>query len=362
MLRWILCRSFRSPTLAFVPHSGDVGSRDMQSGARGDRAEGSNKRCRQLTCAQSAKGCPNANATRDAARRAYQVALTRRSASDLEVVRERTSVPHSLEKTCMVSAPIHRRPPTGSLANRQSNRTGSGASWGKGGGSAGVGNQPPRTGRKGASRMGAAPPTGRPGSSMRGGFGMAYPFNFLPRYSLNFPLTFSWKPAGFQVLDRPMTQQGLGGIKTAAQGAAALPFLFRFRGLFCFELSLTIHQPKGPGRMIQDKTFFQSELRQRINLILAEINRLSSEYDAMVKENSNLSSFEKRADGLVAELRDLQGQLGDLNMLVDKLHTDTDLEDIERMHQHLKAKNIRETLVLDEVFLERQQLSTISRR
>ncbi|KAJ3020606.1 Intraflagellar transport protein 74 [Thoreauomyces humboldtii] len=130
------------------------------------------------------------------------------------------------------------------------------------------------------------------------------------------------------VVDRPMTQQGLGGMRTGAQG---------------------------PGRMIQDITFFQSELRQKITLLTSEINKLNNEYDSMSRENANYLSFEKRADGLVEELRDLQGQLGDFNTLVDKLHTDTDLEEIERHYNQIKAKNERESLALDDVFQERQQ-------
>ena len=129
--------------------------------------------------------------------------------------------------------------------------------------------------------------------------------------------------------------------------------------------------------MIQDRTFYHTELRQRINLISAEISRLNSEYENIIKENANVSSFEKRlvcsisatpnlyltkndihhirADNLSAELRDLQGQLGDYNTLVDKLHTDADLEDIERHYTQLKSHNAVESSVLDDVFLERQQ-------
>ncbi|KAI9364871.1 hypothetical protein DFJ73DRAFT_353433 [Zopfochytrium polystomum] len=148
------------------------------------------------------------------------------------------------------------------------------------------------------------PQTGiRPGTSARGGF-------------------------GFQVADRPITQQGLGGLKNSFQNT---------------------------GRTVQDKTFFQTELRQKINLLTNEISRLTSEGDALNRENSNYATFEKRADILADELRDLQGQLGDLNTLVDKLHADADLNDIERTINQLKSKNQRESQILDDIFLQRQQ-------
>ncbi|KAJ3270746.1 Intraflagellar transport protein 74 [Terramyces sp. JEL0728] len=119
---------------------------------------------------------------------------------------------------------------------------------------------------------------------------------------------------GINVVDRPTTQQGLGGIRMKVQG---------------------------PGRMVQDKTYFQTELRQKLNAITEEIYRLNTELDATNKENT--------------ELRDLQGQLGDLNTLVDKLNTDTDLEEFEREHNQLLAKNHRTNEMLDEIFLQRKQ-------
>ena len=46
--------------------------------------------------------------------------------------------------------------------------------------------------------------------------------------------------------------------------------------------------------MVQDKTFFQSELRQKIALLTTEINKLNQEADNTNRENSNYTTFEKR--------------------------------------------------------------------
>ena len=46
--------------------------------------------------------------------------------------------------------------------------------------------------------------------------------------------------------------------------------------------------------MVQDKTYFQSELRQKINMLTSEINKMSSEADIVNRENSNYATFEKR--------------------------------------------------------------------
>ncbi len=62
-----------------------------------------------------------------------------------------------------------------------------------------------------------------------------------------------------------------------------------------------------------------------------------------------------RADDLASELREWQGQLGDYNTLVDKLNTDTDLEQVEKEFQELKTLNANTTSNLDAIFLSRQQ-------
>ncbi|KAJ3299109.1 Intraflagellar transport protein 74 [Rhizoclosmatium sp. JEL0117] len=209
---------------------------------------------------------------------------------------------------------MYGRPPTGSLANRPSSRSGNASSriphlsWGpgRGGGAPVPGSRagPPPGNNRG-------PGTARPMTGgMRGGF-------------------------GFQVADRPMTQQGLGGIKGNMQ--------------------------TGNGRMVQDRTFWQSELRQKIGLLTNEINKLSTEAETMNKENSNYSAFEKRADILANDLRELQGQLGDFNTLIDKLHTDSDLTDIEKQCAQMKSKNQRESQILDEIFMQRQQKDLLVR-
>jgi intraflagellar transport protein 74 len=183
---------------------------------------------------------------------------------------------------------MYGKAPSGLFANRPSSRAGLGSSWGNLRGTPGA---PPQTGRPGAR------PTTKVG-------------------------------LGIQVLDRPMTQQGLSGIKGSNQVR---------------------------GRMIQDRTFFMNELRRKVSLIITEINKLNNEINGIEKGNENYDTFEKKVDQSAKELRELQGQLGDLNTLVDKLNVDSDLEDIERIQQRIKIKNQRENNILNDVFTQRQQ-------
>uniref|UniRef100_A0A8C7CCK7 Intraflagellar transport 74 n=1 Tax=Oncorhynchus kisutch TaxID=8019 RepID=A0A8C7CCK7_ONCKI len=82
---------------------------------------------------------------------------------------------------------------------------------------------------------------------------------------------------------------------------------------------------------------------------------LCKEIDTFNQENSVYLSYEKRAEGLAGELKDLQGQLADYNMLVDKLNTNTEMEEVINDFNMLKAQNDREAQSMDVIFTERRE-------
>ncbi len=51
---------------------------------------------------------------------------------------------------------------------------------------------------------------------------------------------------------------------------------------------------KGPGRQVQDTTFFQAELRRKLTIIVEETHRLQQDIDNTTKENANYMLFEKK--------------------------------------------------------------------
>ncbi|XP_077591704.1 intraflagellar transport protein 74 homolog [Stigmatopora nigra] len=134
--------------------------------------------------------------------------------------------------------------------------------------------------------------------------------------------------AQIKVTDRPVTQQGLSGMKT---------------GL------------KGPQRQILDKSYYLGLLRSKINELTTEISKLHKEIDTFNQESSVYLSYEKRAESLAAEIRDLQGQLADYNMLMDKLNTNSDMEEMINDYNSLKAQNDREAESIDSIFIERRE-------
>ncbi|XP_048359614.1 intraflagellar transport protein 74 homolog isoform X1 [Sphaerodactylus townsendi] len=130
-----------------------------------------------------------------------------------------------------------------------------------------------------------------------------------------------------KVADRPVTQQGLSGMKTGM---------------------------KGPQRQVMDKSYYLGVLRGKINELTTEISKLQKEIDMHNQENSVYLSYEKRAESLASEIKEFQGQLADYNMLVDKLNTNTDMEEVMSDYNLLKAQNDREAQSIDIIFTERQ--------
>ncbi|XP_027130289.1 intraflagellar transport protein 74 homolog [Larimichthys crocea] len=134
--------------------------------------------------------------------------------------------------------------------------------------------------------------------------------------------------APIKVTDRPVTQQGLSGMKTGM---------------------------KGPQRQILDKSYYLGLLRSKINELTTESSKLHKEIENYNQENSVYLSYEKRAEGLAAEIKDLQGQLADYNMLVDKLNTNTEMEEMINNYNIVKAQNNSEAESIDSIFTERRE-------
>ncbi|KAK3716751.1 hypothetical protein QZH41_018232, partial [Actinostola sp. cb2023] len=155
------------------------------------------------------------------------------------------------------------------------------------------------------------PGTARPGS--RGGDALAGVLN-----------------AQIRVADRPMTRQGLLGAKTPA---------------------------RGPHRQVQDKSYYMGQLRAKMTELNIEITKLRKEVDQYNQENSTYLSYEKKAETLASEIKGLQGQLADYNTLVDKLNTDTEMDDIIQDYNAVikTSKREREQKSIDEIFTQRQE-------
>lgn len=135
--------------------------------------------------------------------------------------------------------------------------------------------------------------------------------------------------AKINVADRPTTQQGLGGMKTGK---------------------------RGPQRIVMDKSYFLGMLRTKMTEVSTENNRLEREIETANEENNSYLSYEKRAETMANEIKELQGQLGDYNTLVDKLNTDTEMDEVQEDFNELKLQNEMEERSIDKIFTQRQEV------
>ncbi|XP_068222988.1 intraflagellar transport protein 74 homolog isoform X1 [Palaemon carinicauda] len=137
------------------------------------------------------------------------------------------------------------------------------------------------------------------------------------------------------VVDRPITQQGLSGMKTGV---------------------------RGPQRQVQDKSYFMGLLRTKITDVGGEITRLNSEIEAMKQEQSTFLTYDKRVKEMAQELTELQGALGDYNLLLDLVNTDTEKLEIDEETKALKETNQENRDKLDALFTRKQDMESMMRQ
>jgi hypothetical protein len=156
--------------------------------------------------------------------------------------------------------------------------------------------------------------------------------------------------ASVNVSDRPVTGQGVKGMK--AQGGAG-------------------------GRLVYDSAFYVGLLRKKINDVNNETIKLRGEMDQSSRDNSQYVQLEKRYEALLKNKENLEGQLADYNLALDKVTTEvepqlpqlkryisgicwqtrtsTDPEDVQQMALHMAEKNRQAGQDLDRIFMQRKQ-------
>ncbi|KAG7167404.1 Intraflagellar transport protein 74-like [Homarus americanus] len=137
------------------------------------------------------------------------------------------------------------------------------------------------------------------------------------------------------VVDRPITQQGLTGMKTGS---------------------------RGPQRQVRDKSYFMGLLRTKITELGTEVSHLSGEIDSMKQEQSTFLTYDKRVKEMAHELTEMQGNLADYNLLVDLINTDTERVEIDDETREFKESNQHEAENLETLFSHKQDLESLMRQ
>lgn len=84
--------------------------------------------------------------------------------------------------------------------------------------------------------------------------------------------------------------------------------------------------------------------------IVSEISRLNCEIESESQQQATSQVYEKRVREVASELTELQEQLADYNVVIDKVNTSTDKSLIDLEAEELRNINERRAADLDELF------------
>jgi intraflagellar transport protein 74 len=133
---------------------------------------------------------------------------------------------------------------------------------------------------------------------------------------------------GINITDRPTTMQGMKGMRATTAG---------------------------PGRLVQDSTYFVGVLRNKVNAITEEIAKLQKEIDEHNKDQSQAHNMQRKAEELDAEVRKLEGTLADYNIAMDKLRQGTDPAELTNYINEFESRNKAFGHEIDRIFLQVKQ-------
>lgn len=131
------------------------------------------------------------------------------------------------------------------------------------------------------------------------------------------------------VSNRPVTQQGLTGIKSS--------------------------QP-AYGRSVYDKSYYLGVIRQKITDLHNEIEKFDTEMQDIQRDAAMFKTLEKKRENLIKEVRNLEGELADYNLSLDKKRSDAHADEVLANFEYMKAQNAQNRNLLDTLFMERKTI------
>lgn len=176
----------------------------------------------------------------------------------------------------------------------------------------------------------------RPMTGMRPGTGMRQPPGSRQGTARAGPVNMSGVGlnTNMNISDRPVTQQGLSGMRTAGMG---------------------------PTRQIQDNSYYLTLLRQKCTEIMKEIEVLKGAVEQGQKDNAAYGQLERKYETLTNDMRSLQGQLADYNLLLDRSRAHREVEEVLEEVHHLAQQNQGDRQRVDELFSHRSALESQGR-
>uniref|UniRef100_A0A1I7XPA0 Intraflagellar transport protein 74 homolog n=1 Tax=Heterorhabditis bacteriophora TaxID=37862 RepID=A0A1I7XPA0_HETBA len=194
-------------------------------------------------------------------------------------------------------------------------------------GSIPTGTRPPS--RNSMSRIGP-PPTPPPRSSIGSRAGQAQ--RLATAVGERLMTGMARPPSALKSSIRPVTQQGLSGGRAVSRLGTA------------------------STRQVLDKSYYIGILRAKMIQINAEISRLQEVYQKGETARMEMGAYEKRAQEGALELKEQQGRLIDYNVIIGRMHMNSDMTDIEVEAKRIKENADEVEASVQELFAERKEL------
>lgn len=131
------------------------------------------------------------------------------------------------------------------------------------------------------------------------------------------------------MVERPVTQAGMMGMKTAVAD---------------------------PKRKVINRSYFAVLIKKKNEELMNEIARFREEVEKNQRETDVYRQSEKRREELSDEVKELEGQLADYNLAMDKHRAGAKASDLLGVQQHISFQNARLKAQVDTVFTERKNL------
>lgn len=132
-----------------------------------------------------------------------------------------------------------------------------------------------------------------------------------------------------KVAERPVTQQGMSGLKTAGQG---------------------------PGRQVMDRSYFLNELRAKIRDLHQANEGMRAETAQYESETPVYQKLDRSRNALAADVRRLQSELHVVNFATDRLASGTPAAEVLVEANGLEERNRLDRRKLENIIRERTQV------
>ncbi|CAK9876806.1 unnamed protein product [Sphagnum jensenii] len=128
-----------------------------------------------------------------------------------------------------------------------------------------------------------------------------------------------------KVENRPVAQQGMISVHTSLQG---------------------------PGRQVLDKSYYMSRLRSKKQELQSEINSMSDEIERMQRRGPAAFQLEQKQESLSEEVKALKVQLGDYNVVMEKITAGIGFLQLKELLRLAREKSDNERKNIDQLFQE----------